>query len=115
MPMQLSKKRIQAFRSTVWNHYKKHKRDFSWRKTEDPYKILVSEIMLQQTQASRVLVKHFSFIKRFPNFKTLAKASLGDVLREWQGLGYNHRAKTLWQLAQVVITDLFQRQSYSAL
>lgn len=74
-----------------------------WRDTDDPYKILVSEIMLQQTQVSRVLEKYPPFIKRFPTLQKLARAPLGDVLRLWQGLGYNRRAKMLHSFAQQVV------------
>lgn len=86
--------------------YKKSGRhDLPWRKTRDPYKILVSELMLQQTQVSRVLIKYDSFLKKFPTWQTLAKASLSDVLKEWQGLGYNRRAKFLHQTAKIVVGD----------
>jgi A/G-specific adenine glycosylase len=83
--------------------YKKSGRGhLPWRKTKDPYKILVSELMLQQTQVSRVVPKYESFLKKFPDFKTLAKAPLIDVLKEWQGLGYNRRAKFLHQTAKIL-------------
>ena len=94
---------IPQFKKIIWNHYKKNKRIFPWRKTKDPYKILVSEIMLQQTQAPRVVSKYLSFIKKFPNIKSLTKASLSEVLREWQGLGYNRRAKYLKSCAEIVV------------
>jgi A/G-specific adenine glycosylase len=91
------------FKRTVWNYYKTHGRhDLPWRKTTNSYRILVSEIMLQQTQVSRVIPFYKRFIKEFPTFKSLATASLSEVLRAWQGLGYNRRAKFLWQTAQVV-------------
>ena len=81
--------------------YKQNKRDgLPWRKTKDSYRILVSEVMLQQTQVSRVLVKYKEFIKKFPTAKSLAGAQLRDVLVLWQGLGYNRRAKFLYQAAQ---------------
>ncbi|MBY0473170.1 A/G-specific adenine glycosylase [Patescibacteria group bacterium] len=84
--------------------YKKSGRThLPWRKTRDPYKILVSELMLQQTQVARVIPKYEAFLKRFPTFSALAKASLSDVLKEWQGLGYNRRAKFLHQAAKVVV------------
>src|SRR3989339_1964501 len=83
--------------------YKKSGRGhLPWRKTKDPYKILVSELMLQQTQVSRVVPKYEAFLKRFPTFAVLAKASLSDVLKEWQGLGYNRRAKFLHETAKIV-------------
>jgi A/G-specific adenine glycosylase len=76
-----------------------------WRKTKDPYKILVSELMLQQTQVARVLPKYQSFLKHFPTFAALAKAPLSEVLSEWQGLGYNRRAKFLHHAAKVVVGE----------
>jgi len=76
-----------------------------WRKTRDPYRILVSEFMLQQTQVDRVLPKYRAFVKRFPNFGTLAAASVADVIREWQGLGYNSRALRLKRIAEAVVAQ----------
>lgn len=73
--------------------------------TTDPYKIFVSEIMLQQTQVDRVKPKYVAFIKKFPNWSSLARANLRDVLTAWSGLGYNRRAKFLHRAAQVVITE----------
>lgn len=96
-------KKEETFVEAVWEHYRAAGRhDLPWRKTADPYKILVSEIMLQQTQVPRVLPKYKEFLKAFPNTKKLAEASLGDVLRVWQGLGYNRRPKFLKQAAEVV-------------
>lgn len=87
---------VKTFRSTVWGYWKKSGRhDLSWRKTTDPYKILVSEVMLQQTQVPRVMEKYKSFLKTFPTLQDLANASLAEVLKEWSGLGYNRRAKFL--------------------
>jgi A/G-specific adenine glycosylase len=95
-----------AFVKTVWGHYEASGRhDLPWRKTIDPYKILVSEIMLQQTQVARVIPKYKEFLKLFPTVERLAQAPLGDVLKSWQGLGYNRRAKFLWLAAQVVADD----------
>ncbi|MBU1293023.1 A/G-specific adenine glycosylase [Patescibacteria group bacterium] len=74
-----------------------------WRKTRDPYHILVSEMMLQQTQVERVVPYYTSFLKKFPSVSSLAKAPLSSVLREWQGLGYNRRAKYLKEAAQEVV------------
>ncbi len=73
-----------------------------WRATRDPYRVLVSELMLQQTQVSRVTPKYIAFLKRFPTVHALAKANPGDVLRAWQGLGYNSRALRLHALAKRV-------------
>ncbi|TSC69680.1 MAG: A/G-specific adenine glycosylase [Parcubacteria group bacterium Gr01-1014_56] len=80
--------------------YAKNKRDLPWRTTYDPYKILVSEVMLQQTQAKRVVPFYLKFIKRFPTARALARARLSDVLKLWSGLGYNRRAKFLHEAAK---------------
>ena len=77
--------------------------DLPWRKTVDPYAILVSEIMLQQTQVARVVPKYEVFLRRFPTVHFLAAADLADVLRLWQGLGYNRRAKYLHEAAKEVV------------
>jgi A/G-specific adenine glycosylase len=92
-----------AFKKTVWKHYSEHKRDFPWRRTTNPYKILVSEIMLQQTQAPRVVAKYNEFMKTFPAIRALAQANTRDVLAHWSGLGYNRRALNLHRLAQEVV------------
>lgn len=98
-----SNKQINKFRQTVWKHFEVHGRTFPWRQTTHPYKIIVSEIMLQQTQTSRVGIKYREFLRKFPSFSALAKASLRDVLHEWKGLGYNRRAKHLHQLAKIIV------------
>lgn len=89
----------------MWQHYHAHGRRFPWRETRDPYHILVSEIMLQQTQTSRVVKKYSEFVSTFPSLFVLAEAPLGDVLRAWQGLGYNRRALALQRTAQKVVID----------
>ncbi len=94
---------VKSFKKIVWTHYKKHGRGLPWRETHDPYKVLVSEIMLQQTQVDRVLPKYKSFLKKFPTFEKLAGASTADVIREWQGLGYNRRALNLKKAAQAIM------------
>jgi A/G-specific adenine glycosylase len=102
------KSTIISFQEAVWTYYRRHGRhDMLWRLPEpngefDPYKIMVSEIMLQQTQVSRVAPKFQAFISQFPTVQALAKAQLGDVLKAWSGLGYNRRAKFLWQAAGMV-------------
>jgi A/G-specific adenine glycosylase len=94
-----------AFIETVWQHYHTAGRqDLPWRQTTDPYRILVSEMMLQQTQVDRVIPKYQAFIKQFPTFKKLATAPLSDVLTLWQGLGYNRRAKHLRECAKEVVS-----------
>lgn len=80
-------------------------RDMPWRQNTKPYYVLVSELMLQQTQVERVIPKFNAFIEKFPNEKALASASLGDVLRLWSGLGYNRRAKFLHEAAKKIMTE----------
>ncbi|MFM2374478.1 MAG: hypothetical protein RLZZ234_473 [Candidatus Parcubacteria bacterium] len=94
------------FRKIVYAYYKAHGRhDLPWRQTIDPYAILVSEIMLQQTQVDRVLPFYTRFLERFPDVQALHKAPLGDVFRVWQGLGYNRRAKLLHECAHVLVRE----------
>lgn len=75
-------------------------RDLPWRRTRDPYSILVSEVMLQQTQVERVVPRYLAWLERWPSAESLAAAPLADVIREWQGLGYNRRALNLHRAAQ---------------
>lgn len=104
----LSEAQIRDFLEVLWGYYKENGRhDLPWRMADsggsfDPYRIMVSELMLQQTQVSRVVPKYAMFLERYPNMRSLADAELGDVLRMWQGLGYNRRAKYLWQAAREV-------------
>jgi A/G-specific adenine glycosylase len=99
---------VAKFRRIVWAHYKKSGRhDLPWRKTHDLYRTLVSEVMLQQTQVERVIPFYKAFIRRFPTAKKLAHASLAEVLKNWQGLGYNRRAKMLHQAAKELATHKF--------
>lgn len=100
----LSPAAIECFREMIYQHYRKHGRILPWRLTRDPYKILVSELMLQQTQAERVVVKYESFLREFPSFVALSSARLHDVLEAWHGLGYNRRALALKNIAQIVGT-----------
>lgn len=82
--------------------YGLNKRDLPWRKTTDPYAILVSEVMLQQTQVDRVVPRYLAWLDRWPTAEALAGSSAADVIREWQGLGYNRRALALHRAAQRV-------------
>jgi len=104
--IELSGHDVEAFREVIYDYYGQHGRSFPWRETTNPYYILVSEVMLQQTQTSRAVPKYRLFLERFPDVQTLASASLHDVLEAWQGLGYNRRAKHLQQAA-VAIVDGF--------
>ncbi len=109
--MTVSQTDIAAFQDTVRDYYLSHGRhELPWRLPEtdgsfDPYEIMVSELMLQQTQVNRVIPKYLAFIDAFPTASALADASLGDVLVAWQGLGYNRRAKFLWQAAQQIVNE----------
>ena len=82
--------------------YAENGRELPWRRTRDPYAILVSEVMLQQTQAARVVPRWLAWIERWPDAQALAAAPTGDVIREWQGLGYNRRALSLHRAARHV-------------
>lgn len=104
-PVELDRKTVQRFREQVYGHYYANPRPLPWRETENPYRILVSEIMLQQTQVERVTGKYQRFLDAFPDFATLARAPLRDVLGEWQGLGYNRRAISLQETAKQVVRD----------
>ena len=77
-------------------------RDLPWRRTRDPYAILVSEVMLQQTQVERVIPRYLAWLERWPTVEALAAATPGDVIREWQGLGYNRRAVNLHRAARQI-------------
>lgn len=90
---------IESFSQFLWNWYAVHKREFVWRETSDPYHILLSEMMLQQTQTERVIPKYHLFLDTWPTLKDLSQSSLTDVLYAWKGLGYNRRAKALHQIA----------------
>jgi A/G-specific adenine glycosylase len=85
--------------------YERERRDLPWRRTRDPYAILVSEVMLQQTQVARVVPRYERWLERWPTVEALAAAALSEVLREWVGLGYNRRAARLWEAARVVAHD----------
>jgi A/G-specific adenine glycosylase len=95
--------RIPLLNDKILSWYAEHKRDLPWRKTKDVYEILVSEIMLQQTQVDRVIPKYVAFLQQFPTAKHLAKAAPGAVITAWAGLGYNRRAVNLQKAAQQLV------------
>ena len=95
----------QQFKELIYDYYKEHGRSFPWRLSWDPYHILISEIMLQQTQTSRVVDKFQQFITTFPTIQSLAHATLRDVLTAWQGLGYNRRGMNLHKTAQIIVAE----------
>lgn len=94
--------KMQNFRKKISQWYKTHPVNFPWRATNSAYCILVSEVMLQQTQIPRVLMKYPLFLKRFPTTKSLARANLSSVLLAWHGMGYNRRAQYLKKAAEEV-------------
>ncbi|HEX7089669.1 MAG TPA: A/G-specific adenine glycosylase [Longimicrobiales bacterium] len=95
-------RRLSAIRRALLRHYDRHRRDLPWRGTADPYRVWVSEIMLQQTRADVVAPYYERWLERFPTLDALADAELDDVLRAWQGLGYYARARNLHRAARVV-------------
>ena len=94
---------VEAFRAQVWQHYHAHRRDMPWRETTDPYAVLVSEVMLQQTQVARVMERYPAWLEAFPSLSSLAAAPLAAVLERWQGLGYNRRALALKRAAEIAV------------
>ncbi len=97
--------RERALKTAVMGHWRAHRRVLPWRTRPTPYRVLVSEVMLQQTQVDRVVPKFRAFVRRFPSLRALADASPRDVLAAWQGLGYNRRALALHRAAQRVVRD----------
>ena len=94
---------IARSRRALFAWYEPRRRAYPWRATRDPYRILVSEVMLQQTQASRVVSAYRDFIRSFPSVRALAHASRRDVVSAWGGLGYNRRAIALANAARRVV------------
>lgn len=98
--------KMRELRRAVYEHFKHAGRIFPWRATTDPYHILVSEVMLQQTQAGeRTIAKFSAFIEAFPTIAVLSRASVAEVYRLWQGLGYNRRAKALRDAAIAIVKN----------
>jgi A/G-specific adenine glycosylase len=93
------------FSAIIMSWYVKNKRDLPWRKTQDPYKIWLSEVILQQTRVQQGLPYYFSFVKKYPDVKKLAGAPESDILKLWQGLGYYSRARNLHSAAKTVVND----------
>jgi len=96
---------IKSFRETIYSFFQENGRQLPWRFADDPYHVLVSEFMLQQTQVPRVLQKYDPFLAAFPSLGSLAAAPFPEVLSLWQGLGYNRRALALHRTAQRVVAD----------
>lgn len=95
--------RALSVQRAVFRWYRQHQRDLPWRHTKDPYRILVSEVMLQQTPVERVIPKYHEFLRRFPTVQACARARPRDVLLAWAGMGYNRRALYLLRAAQEVV------------
>ncbi len=96
-------RRARALQTRLLAWYAENRRDLPWRRTDDPYAVLVSEIMLQQTQVPRVAPRFLEWLDVWPDLESLAAAPLGDVLRRWQGLGYNNRARRLQECAAAAV------------
>jgi A/G-specific adenine glycosylase len=96
---------VEAFRKIIFDFYRQKGRTFPWRLTTDRYTVMVSEIMLQQTQADRVVPRFTLWMERFPDVKALAGASLREVLQLWSGLGYNSRGQRLHQAATLIVEE----------
>ncbi|MGA9530819.1 MAG: hypothetical protein WBQ73_02915 [Candidatus Babeliales bacterium] len=99
----LSNQELQDFCSMIKGFYKQNKRYFPWRMTDDSYAIFVSEVMLQQTQTERVVRKYEQFMQHFPSWQSVAQSSLHEIMKLWQGLGYNRRARVVFEGAQKIV------------
>jgi A/G-specific adenine glycosylase len=102
---------VARMQERIFGWYSANRRDLPWRRTVDPYAILVSEVMLQQTQVPRVVPKYEAFLAAYPALEDLAAAPLGDVLRLWQGLGYNNRARRLRDCAVAAVAVAAERRT----
>lgn len=103
--MHPSPRSVRAIQRALLSWYEGHRRDLPWRRTEDPYAIWICEVMLQQTQVATAVPFYERFLARFPDVETLAAASLDEVLKAWEGLGYYGRARNLHRAAQEVVTE----------
>jgi len=106
MPYASTPKHHVSFRRRLLGWFRRSARDLPWRRTRDPYAVVVSEFMLQQTQVARVLEFYEPFLRRYPTFRRLAQARPKAVRESWDGLGYYRRAANLHRLARVVVQDL---------
>ena len=102
----LSARRIRLLQREILDWYGEHRRDLPWRRTADPYAILIAEVMLQQTQVARVVGKYEPFLRAYPTLEALANAPTAGVLRLWAGLGYNARAVRLQRCARAAVHDV---------
>jgi A/G-specific adenine glycosylase len=102
-PVLPPRRKVRALQTRLLDWYRENRRDLPWRRTTDPYAILVSEVMLQQTQVSRVASRYEEWLRAWPDLESLAAAPLEDVVRRWQGLGYNNRAQRLRACAAAAV------------
>lgn len=102
-PLPLSPAKVQSLRAALLDWYGTHRRELPWRCDRDPYRIWVSEIMLQQTRVAAVLEHYARFLRRFPTVGSLAGARESSVLAAWSGLGYYHRARRMHQAARIIV------------
>lgn len=105
MPKRHDPRTVAAFRSRLLSWFRREGRDLPWRRTRDPYHVLVSEVMLQQTQVSRVELFYTKFLARWPTLGHLSNARPAQVREQWEGLGYYRRAANLHALARVVVKE----------
>lgn len=105
LPVAIDARRLTTIQRRLLAWFEQYGRDLPWRRTRDPYRILVSEIMLQQTQVERVRPKYEAFLQQFPTLDALARAAPGEVIRAWAGLGYNRRALNLQRAARAVLDE----------
>jgi len=103
MRLELNSQKIELFRHKIFDFYRLNRRSFPWRESSDRYAVMISEIMLQQTQAERVVPKYTAWLQHFPDVAALASAQLKDVLAMWSGLGYNSRAVRLHRSASIIL------------
>jgi A/G-specific adenine glycosylase len=101
--IKISAQRIAAFRRKIWRFYAQHRRHLPFRESDDPYRIVVAEFMLQQTQVARVIPKYEAWLEKWPTWGELAAAGRRELLAMWSGLGYNRRAIYLAQLAEIIV------------
>lgn len=105
----MAKELARAFTTAILDWYRNNKRDLPWRRTRDPYKIWVSEVMLQQTTVKAVLQYYKKWLKQYPSVQSLAEAEQEDVLKAWQGLGYYGRVRNLHKTAKIIVNDFNAR------
>ena len=110
-PPHLDQDALRTFGTKLRAWYRRHARDLPWRQTRDPYRILVSELMLQQTQVSRVIDFYHRFLDRFPSVEALAKARESQVVAQWEGLGYYARARNLHKVSRAVVREGFPSEA----